>query len=416
MLRDIANAAQRNMRITPKEIQNGVGMEYRPIESSLAAINIERVTVHVKKARQEVDKIDNERINPFKIIASFPNIKERIDKSNHCQQSETVDKLVGKYQIDGNDAYCFGRDRQFALFQSPFQAKHWSQAEVLFVDVDHTGCHHFPYLLNVVCFNTITSKYIACGRGLLNRQDAESIGTVLSKLVENVKLYHSEYIKTAHKEILVDFDDAESNALVTSFGQELSNVLRGCAVHFLRSAMRVSKLVNPSTTSPSYHIFMSIARRIPDEPSKQRVDEAFDVLCGLQSSEQFTDQLPPDLRATDFTQVDTSRWKETETWVDWWKRPQVLQKLSKAYSSLSAEGWEDLPGTTNPVESINRQSVPENQKLVSLKPLVEHVYLEDRRQAILEVAIAANITITYHVKARRRTRRPLKPPEKRSAL
>ena len=125
--------------------------------------------------------------------------------------------------------------------------------------------------------------------------------------------------------------------------------------------------------------------RIPDEPSKQRVDEAFDVLCGFQSSEQFTDQLPPDLRATDFTQVDTSRWKETETWVDWWKRPHVLKKLSKAYSSLSAEEWEDLPGTTNPVESINRQSVPENQKLVSLKPLVEHVYLEDRRQAILEV-------------------------------
>ena len=140
---------------------------------------------------------------------------------------------------------------------------------------------------------------------------------MLTKLVNNVKLYHSEYnIKTAHKEILVDFDDAESNAFATSFGQELLNVLRGCAVHFLRSAMRVSKLVNPSMTSPSYHIFMSIARRIPEELSKQRVDEAFDVLCGLQSFEQFADQLLPDLRATDFSQVDTSRWKET---VDWWK-------------------------------------------------------------------------------------------------
>ena len=117
--------------------------------------------MHVKKARQEVDKIDNERVNPFKIIASFPNIKERIDKSNHCQQSETIDELVGKYQIDGNDAYCFGRDRQF---ESPFQAKYWSQAEFLFVDIDHTGCHNFPFVLNVVYFNTITSKYITCGR------------------------------------------------------------------------------------------------------------------------------------------------------------------------------------------------------------------------------------------------------------
>ena len=413
VLRDIANAAQSNMRITPKEIQNGVGMEYRPIESSLAAANISRVRAQVRKARKEVDKVDNERVNPFTIIVSFPSIKERIDKANHCQQSEIVDKLVGKYQIDGNDAYCFCRDTQFALFQAPFQAKHWSQAEVLFVDIDHTGCHHFPYLLNVVCFNCITSKYIACGRGFLNRQDAGSIGTVLSKLVDNVKLYDSEYsIITAHKEILVDFDDAESNAFVASFGKELSNVLRGCSVHFLRSAMRVAKLVNASTTSASYHIFMSIARRIPDEPSKERVDEAFDALCGLESFDKFKEQLPPDIRATDFTQVDTSRWKETETWVEWWKRPHVLKKLSKAYSSLSEEDWDDLPGTTNPVESINRQSVPENQKLVSLKPLVEHVYLEDRRQAVLEVATAANITISYQVKSRKRARRPLKPPEK----
>ena len=331
VLRDIANAAQSNMRITPKEIQNGVGMEYRPIESSLAAANISRVRAQVRKARKEVDKVDNERVNPFTIIVSFPSIKERIDKANHCQQSEIVDKLVGKYQIDGNDAYCFCRDTQFALFQAPFQAKHWSQAKVLFVDIDHIGCHHFPYLLNVVCFNCLTSKYIACLilAGFLNHQDVRSLDTVQSKQVDNVKLYDNEYsIITAHKEILVDFDDAESK-------------------------------VNASTTSASYHIIMSIARRIPDEPSKERVDEAFDA------------------------------------WVEWWKRPHVLKKLSKAYSSLSEEDWDDLPGTTNPVESINRQSVPENQKLVSLKPLVEHVNLEDRRKAILEVA---SITIPYQVK------------------
>ena len=40
------------------------------------------------------------------------------------------------------------------------------------------------------------------------------------------KFCHDKYnIKTAHKEVLVDYDDAESNAFVASFGQELSNVL-----------------------------------------------------------------------------------------------------------------------------------------------------------------------------------------------
>ena len=112
--------------------------------------------------------------------------------------------------------------------------------------------------------------------------------------------------------------------------------------------------------------------------------------------------MPPDLRKYDDTQIDTSRWKGIEAWADWWQRPRVLKKLSKAYSLLPSEDGEDLPGTNNPVESINRQSVPQNVKSVSLKPLVEHFYLEDRRQAILQLAKTANITISYHTKNRRR--------------
>ena len=120
VLRDITQAAQRNIRVTPKEVQNGVGMDYRPIEKSLPAANIDRIRTIVKRARQEVEKVDNERINPFKIIASFPAIKESIDKNNvHISQStEAINQLVGTYQIDGDDAYCFGRDKQYALFQS----------------------------------------------------------------------------------------------------------------------------------------------------------------------------------------------------------------------------------------------------------------------------------------------------------
>jgi len=146
--------------------------------------------------------------------------------------------------------------------------------------------------------------------------------------------------------------------------------------------------------------------------NKLLVDTAFSVLCGLETFQIFRDKLPPDLRKYDDTQVDTSRWKGIKAWADWWKRPHVLKKLSKAYSLLPSEEWEDLPGTNNPVESINRQSVLQNVKSVSLKPLVEHFYLEDRRQAILQLAKTANITISYHTKKRRRRYRPAKPPEK----
>jgi len=39
------------------------------------------------------------------------------------------------------------------------------------------------------------------------------------------------------------------------------------------------------------------------------------------------------------------------------------------------------------------QRVPQNVKSVSLKRLVEHVYLEDRRYAILELATSQNIAL-----------------------
>ena len=54
-------------------------------------------------------------------------------------------------------------------------------------------------------------------------------------------------------------------------------------------------------------------------------------------------------------------------------------------------------------------------KQVSLKPLIEHLYLEDKRQVILQVASKANITISYHTKKRERKKggsRFKKPPEK----
>ena len=141
--------------------------------------------------------------------------------------------------------------------------------------------------------------------------------------------------------------------------------------------MHVAKLVNLSTFSQGYHIFMSVAKRILliMNIHQRLVMNAFDMLCGTKSFKIFSAQLPPDLKFLKACNVDTSKWRETQAWVDWWTRPQILKKLCGAYSSLSVEDWEDLPGTNNPVESINRQSTPENTKSVSLKPLIEHFYL-----------------------------------------
>lgn len=96
------------------------------------------------------------------------------------------------------------------------------------------------------------------------------------------------------------------------------------------------------------------------------------------SCQELSSYLPPNLSKLNALEVETSGWKYAETWVDWWRQPHVLKKLRKAYAASTAAEWDDLPDTTNPVESINRQSIPSDVKQVSLKPLIEHLYLEDK--------------------------------------
>ena len=419
VLSDISNAISQNSQLTPKEIQKGLGLNYSPMEVSVAASNIDRLRAKVNKSKKDTFKVDNDKINPLKIIDSFPSIKEKIDRNNihHSLETDAVDKMVGKYQLDGDSAYSFTRDRRFAYFQSPFQATHWAKGAALFVDIDYTSNHHFPYLLNIVCINEVTTKYMACGRALMNRQDGYSIGTALSTLVRNVKEYVNTYdITTTHKEILLDFDEAEASGFRDAFGEEITNLIRGCSVHFIRSSMRVAKQVNPSTSSAGYQLFMAIAKLIPDNSNKDEVMLAFRILSGEESYTRLRHKLPTTL-CSQIQTIDTSTWTITDTWVEWWTRPSVLKKLSKAFSFLTEEDWDDLPGTNNPVESINSQSVPSNTKSVSLRPLVEHIYLEDRRQACLEVATSRGVTISYRTKkVIKRNRRPAKAPEKRTAL
>ena len=46
--------------------------------------------------------------------------------------------------------------------------------------------------------------------------------------------------------MLLDFDDAEANAFQESFDEDMMSMIRGCSVHFMRSTMRVAKVVNSS--------------------------------------------------------------------------------------------------------------------------------------------------------------------------
>ena len=67
--------------------------------------------------------------------------------------------------------------------------------------------------------------------------------------------------------------------------------------------------------------------------------------------------------------------------------------FTKAYTLLSEETWEKGPNTNNPVESINKQSIPEKGN--SLEPLLENIYREDRVHAAKVVAAGKNVSLSY---------------------
>ena len=73
--------------------------------------------------------------------------------------------------------------------------------------------------------------------------------------------------------------------------------------------MRVAKQVNSSSSSPGYHIFMHVARRISDESSKDMVQNKFDILCGMKSLDTIASHLLQDLHS-EFDDRDTKNWKK----------------------------------------------------------------------------------------------------------
>ena len=72
------------------------------------------------------------------------------------------------YQMEGSE-YIFTPERKYAFFLAPYEIKIHGEAEYVFMDVTYTGNADFPYLLNVVTFNTTTLMYNATGRVVMDR-------------------------------------------------------------------------------------------------------------------------------------------------------------------------------------------------------------------------------------------------------
>ena len=378
-----------------KDIMKGLGIGYVPAEASSPAANADRVRKERKIALGKWTSVHRE-IRPLDEVLQFDKIRKKVESNQlygDCSVniSDKVNQMMGQYQMEGSE-YLLTPCRKYAFFMAPFQSALLSTAEDLFMDVTYTGNDFFPYLLNVVSFNDETCVYNAVARVLCSRQDSETYAKSITMIFQKVTVDHARFANGKNlRSILVDFDDGQYKGLQQCLGEDLSlKVIRGCTVHWQRSVNRVCKLVCRNDTE--VRIFKALASKIEDESKKENVLLLFDVLSGTRQLQEVRQLVGKDL-FSEFDTVHNKDWIKLKHWSKWWCRVNHLTMFTRAFKEMDDKDWEQGPSTTNPVKSLNRQSLQEGG--IILHALMENIYLEDRLHAVKTAACKENVTTSY---------------------
>ena len=122
------------------------------------------------------------------------------------------------------------------------------------------------------------------------------------------------------------------------------------------------------------------------------------------ASEYLSEQLADKCRNKD---ISNTSWKKLKHWANWWTSTRHLQMFTKAYAIQEGNVWDNLSNTTNPVESINRQSFKSKN---NLNVILENIYMEDCLHAVKMLARSQNVNIDNSTSSKKNRKR------KRSSL
>ena len=294
--------------------------------------------------------------------------------------------MMNQYQMKGSE-YLFTSCRKYAFFMAPFQSALLITTEDLFMDVTSTGNDFFPYLLNVVSFNDETCVYNAVARVICSRQDSESYSKSIATILKKVTFDHARFANGKNlKSILVDFDDGQYKGIQQRLGEDLSRkVTRRCKVHWQRSVKRACRLVCMNDTE--VRILKAQATKIEDECEKE-------IFCCFSMRSLAPDNYKEgNLLVSEFDTIRNKDWTKLEHWSKWWFRVNHLTMFTRAFKEMDDKDWEQGPSTTNPIESLNRQSLQEGDNI--LHALMENIYLENRLCAVKTAVCKENVTTSY---------------------
>ena len=357
----------------------GYGLGCVLAEASSPAANADRVRRERKMALGKWTSCLKEPC-PLDEFLGFENIRKKVEGNQFYDEnmniSEQVNKMMGQYQMEGCE-YIFTPSRKYAFFMSPFQSSILNKAEDLFMDVTYTGNDVSPYLLNIVTFNEQTYMYNVVARVVCSRQDSKTYANSIK--FNKVSRDHAHFKNGINlRSLLVDFDDAQYKGLKQCIGEELARkVIRGCSVHWQRSVNRVYKLVCQSEAES--RIFKSLTLKIEQETDKENVYLIFNALSGSRKLQDAKTLIDTDLSSS-LDKVDNRNWKKLKHWSRWWCRLNRLAMFTRTFKEMKDKDYEQGPCTTNPVESLNRQSLQKGCTV--LHTLMENIFREDRLQAV----------------------------------
>ncbi|KAH9852176.1 hypothetical protein C2E23DRAFT_903981 [Lenzites betulinus] len=148
-----------------------------------------------------------------------------------------------------------------------------------------------------------------------------------------------------------------------AFMHEASDFLQGCEVHFWRSGKRVQQ--NGALVPPDH---------------RDRFERLLRVMLSPLCTEQEFEQTVQSLRL-EFPRI--------ENWISWWLQPLVARMLFPVKKTMSEETAQQLPRTSNPVETqhalLHHASGKGHDLIDGVRALFLHCQeLERRHQAILD--------------------------------
>ena len=242
---------------------------------------------------------------------------------------------------------------------------------------------------------------------------------IYTKLFDKCKNANENFeLGLALQGIVTDWSDAEIRGLKIAAGKDTAEkLLKGCKVHWQRSCQRVAeKVLSSQERGREKKVFLQIASKIQFLDGSVSRIACFEALCGVRPVVQLLQIVPTLCMADDAKYIDDNcDWSCAKHWAQWWTHCDHLKMLSKSFSNMEDNIWEQCPSSTNAVEQRNRDcksDTPQCLKLAMMK-----VYKVDKVACLKHIAAEENIILSYRYRseeARRMT--ALKKREYRNKL